>query len=128
MTCKRYNRQGAQCQHCIDGYGPAAFFDGVTCADCSRHKYLWLLNLLFQLMMVTLLYLVVILFQIKGTSSPFNIIITNGQLGINAIMVGSGFHASIACFTNKRFTNIALTLGGVLNLVFLFLCYASVLL
>ena len=118
VTCKPYNRQGAQCQHCIDGYGPAAFSDGVTCADCSRHKYLWLLNLLFQLMMVTLLYLVVILFQIKGASSPFNIIITNGQLGINAIMVGSGFHARIICFTNKWFTKMALTLVGALNLDF----------
>ena len=50
ITCKPYNRYGAQCQHCMDGYGPAAFSDSATCADCSRHKYLWLLNLAFQLM------------------------------------------------------------------------------
>ena len=118
VTCSPYNRHGAQCQHCIDGYGPAAFSDGATCADCSRHKYVWLLNLVFQLMAVTLIYLVVILFQIKGASSPFNIIITNCQLGLNAIMIGSGFHDRLICITNRTFTKIFLTLFGVLNLDF----------
>ena len=118
MTCKPHNRQGAQCQHCIDGYGPAAFSDGVTCADCSKHKHLWFLNLLIQLMAATLLYLVVILFQIKGTCSPFNIIITNCQLGINAIMIGSELHSRLICITHQQFANIALTLIGVLNLDF----------
>ena len=51
------------------------FSDSVTCADCSKHKYLWILNLMFQLTMVTLMCLVFIIFQIKGTSSPLNIII-----------------------------------------------------
>ena len=118
VTCKPYNRYGAQCQHCMDGYGPAAFSDGATCADCSGHKYLWLLNLAFQLMAVTMMYLVVILFQINGTSSPSNIIITNCQLGLNAIMIGSGFHDRLICITNRTFTKIVLTLIGVLNLDF----------
>ena len=118
ITCKPYNRQGAQCRHCIDGYGPAAFSDGVTCANCSRHKYFWLVNLLLQLIMVTLLYLVLILAQIKGTSSPFNIIITNCQLGINAIMLGSILHNTLTCTINTKLTKAALTLIGVLNLDF----------
>ena len=118
MTCKPYNRYSAQCQHCMDGYGPAAFSDGVTCADCSGHKYLWLLNLAFQLMAVTLMYLVVILFQIKGTCSPFNILITNCQLGLNAIMISSKFYNNLICITNKTFTKIFLTIIGVLNLDF----------
>ena len=118
MTCSPYNRHGAQCQHCINGYGPAAFSDGATCADCSRHKYVWLLNLAFQLMAVTLMYLVVILFQIKGTSSPFNIIITNCQLGLNAIRISSGLHDGLICITNQTFTKIYLTLASVLNLDF----------
>ena len=79
---------------------PAAYSDGITCANCSRYKYFGILNLLLQLMMVTLLYLAVILFQIKGTCSPFNVIITNCQLGINAIMIGTGLYARIICTTN----------------------------
>ena len=118
VTCKPYHRDGTQCQYCIDGYGPAAFSDGVSCADCSRHKYFWLLNLLFQLVMVTLLYLVVVFFQIKGTCSPFNVIITNCQLGLSAILIGSGLRALIVCMTGRRFTKILLTLFGVFNLDF----------
>ena len=76
VTYKVYNRKGFHCRHCIDGYGPAAFSDGITCADCSKFRHLWILNLVFQLAMVTLMYIIVILFQIKGTSSPLNVIIT----------------------------------------------------
>ena len=118
VTCKTYNRQGSQCRQCIDGYGPAAFSDGVTCADCSKYRHLWILNLLFQLTMVTLMHLAVILLQVKGTSSPFNIVITHGQLIINAIMIGSGLYVKVNCFTNKQFANLLLTLAGVLNLDF----------
>ena len=39
VTCKTYNRQGTQRKQCIDGYGPAAFSDGVTCVDCSKYKH-----------------------------------------------------------------------------------------
>jgi hypothetical protein len=36
VTCKVYNRKGTHCRQCIDGYGPAAFSDGITCADCLK--------------------------------------------------------------------------------------------
>ena len=75
INCKKFNRQGMYCGQCISGYGPAVFSDSVTCADCSKHKYLWILNLMFQLSMVTLMCLAFMIFQIKGTSSPHNIII-----------------------------------------------------
>ena len=39
FICKKYNRKGAQCRQCIDGYGPAVFSDAITCADCSKHEY-----------------------------------------------------------------------------------------
>ena len=68
-------------------YGPAAFSDGVTCADSSKYKHLWVLSLVFQLTMVTVVYIAVILLQIRGNCSPFNIIITYVQLGINAVMI-----------------------------------------
>lgn len=81
LTCNKFNRQGTQCRECRDGYRPAAFSDGFSCADCSKHRHLWILNLFLQLTMVTLMYLVVILFQIKGTSSPLSVIITDGTEG-----------------------------------------------
>ena len=42
FICKDYNRKGAQCRQCIDGYGPAVFSDGISCAE-TRHSYHWIL-------------------------------------------------------------------------------------
>ena len=118
MTCNSYNRQDTQCRQCTDGYGPAAFSDGITCADCSRQRHMWVLNLLFQLTMVTLMYSIVILFQVKGSSSPFNVLITYSQLGVNALMIGSGTYTKVVCFTNHKLVLLILTLLGVWNLDF----------
>ena len=118
LTCKKYNRQGTQCREYRDGYGPAAFSDGFSCADCSQHPHLWVLNLFLQLTMVTLMYLVVILFQIKGTSSPLNVIITYSQLCISPIMVSVRAHIKLICFLHPTFTTIVLTVLGISNLDF----------
>ena len=121
VMCKVYNRKGFHCRQCIDSYGPAAFSDGITstCADCSKYRHLWILNLLFQLTMVTLMYMIVILFQIKGTSSPLNVIITYCQLFINATMNSSGFYLRLNCFLNCTLSTVVLSLFGIWNLDFL---------
>ena len=118
MVCGHYNRQGVQCRECLDGYGPAMISDGVTCADCSKHKHLWLLSLLFQLMMVTVMYLVIILFQIKGTASPLNVIIMYSQSCVNVLTIRSILRVKLACFIGQRITTIFLTVIGVMNLDF----------
>ena len=79
IMCKSFNRPEIQCSQCISGYGPSVFSDRVTCADCSKHKYLWILYLMFQLTMVTVMCLAFMVLQFKGTSSPFNIIIAYVQ-------------------------------------------------
>ena len=119
VTCKQYNRQGSRCSQCIDGYGPAAFSDGFTCADCnSQHSHLWFLNLLLQLTMVTLMYVVVVLFQIKGTSSPLNVIITYAQLCVCAVKISVGVRMRIVCFLGPALTSIVLSVVSVVNLDF----------
>ena len=113
ITCKIYNRQGTRCEHCRNGYGPAPFSDGFTCADCSKHRHLWILNLLFQLSMVTVMYLIVVLFQIKGTCSPLNVIITYSQLSVCAISVSAGVRVRVSCFLGPILTTAVLTIIGV---------------
>ena len=116
--CSGYNREGAQCRQCIEGYGPALFSDGVTCADCSKHRYHWILYFVFQLSMVTIMYLAVVLFEINGTASPFNVIITYSQLSINDIMIGSGIYVTLVCNLSRKFPRYFLTLFGIRNLDF----------
>ena len=118
LTCKDYNRQGTQCKYCLDGYGPAIFSDGITCADCSRHKYFWMLNLMFQLTMLTAMYIAFIPLQFKGTSSPLNIIITYIQLGVIGVRLGARLKYRIECHFGKTFTIIIMTIFSVWNLDF----------
>ena len=110
ITCKNYSRQGTRCEHCRNGYGPAPFSDGFTCADCSKHRHLWILNLLFQLSMVTVMYLFVVLFQIKGTSSPLNVIITYSQLCVCPFTVSAGIHVRMSCFLGPTLTTFVMTI------------------
>ena len=118
MICKSYNRQGVQCRTCIDGYGPAVFSDGVTCTNCSKNRYLWILNLLFQLSSVAFTYLAVILLQVKGTACPLNITITYSQLTVNILMISSRLQNKLVCRFGQRLTTSILTILGVLNLDF----------
>ena len=119
VTCKEYNRKGFHCRQCIDGYGPAAFSDSITCTNCSKYMHLWILNLLFQLTMVTLMYVLVILFQIKGTSSPLNVMITYCQLFINAVKDSRGLYLRLDCFLNRTLSTVVLSFFGIWNLDFL---------
>ena len=116
-TCRSYNRQGAKCGQCIEGYGPAVFSDVVTCAECSTSN-LWVVMLLFQLTMVTLMYVAVVLFGIKGTASPLNFIITYSQLCVNAIKFDSGLYVTLVCSANREVVVALLTLLGVWDLDF----------
>ena len=118
LTCGDYNRQGRYCGKCVDGYGPALFSDNATCADCSKHRHLWILNLMFQLFMVTILCLLLMLFQIKGTSCPLNIIITCAQLAAMGLEVDGNLHTQLVCYIGQTFTNIVVTSLGVFNLDF----------
>ena len=95
------------------------FSDGFSCADCSKHKHLWVVNLFFQLSMVTAFYLTVILLQIKGTSSPLNVVIMYNQLLVNAAVNGIGIHVRMLCFLGPKLTAVVFTLLGVWNLDFL---------
>ena len=116
VTCKGYNRQGAQCRQCIDGYGPTLFTDSTFCADCSKWQYLWILNLLSQLTMITSMYLIFIPLQISATSSPYNVVITYIQL----IEIGFKFRVTlqsrVGCTFGQTFTKVILTTAGIWNL------------
>ena len=118
ITCGGYNRKGAQCSQCIDGYGPAAFSDGVSCADCSKHKHLWILNLLFQLLMVTLMYIIFIPLQISAVASPHNIIIMYIQLTAVTLKLYGTLHIKVTCLIGETFTKILITVLDIWNLDF----------
>ena len=119
LTCQKLNnRQGSLCECCIDGYGPALFSNSISCADCSKNRNLWILNVLFQLSMVTLLCLVIILLQIKGASSPLNVIITYSQICAVGLKIGGATRSQLVCYFGRVFVVSVKTVIDVLNLDF----------
>lgn len=118
FSCGGYHRCGLHCSHCADGYGPALFSDTVFCTSCSNTKWLWILNLLLQLTMVTLLYLGVIVLQIDGTSSPMNVMMTYSQMFINGLNYGSRLQRRLLCYLGQDVTNFIIAVFGAWNLDF----------
>lgn len=118
FTCNGVNRMGTQCSQCIEGYGPAALSDNISCADCSKHRYMWILNVLLQLAMLTIMYFIFTLLQVKGTSSPLNILLTYSQLVVNAVLHDSALYDRLNHFIGTSGTLISLTVLGVFNLDF----------
>ena len=118
VTRSVHNRNGVQCRHCIDSHGPAVFSDGITCADCSQHRHLWILNLLLQLTMVTIFYIIVVVFQINGTSSPFNVFITYSQVVAYTLYSVTGYYSKIIYSTSQKTFIPISTIFGIFSLDF----------
>ena len=73
---------------------------------------------MFQLFMVTILCLLLMLFQIKGTSCPLNVIITCAQLAAMVLKIDRNLRTQLVCYIGQTFTNIVVTSLGMFNLDF----------
>ena len=118
ITCKDYNRKGDQCRECSDGYGPAVFSYGITCTDCSKYRHFWVLNLLFQITMVCLMYLILALLQINLTSSPLNLIVTYVQFCVLLLKVDGNIYFEAVYNVGQLPMKILFTAMAVTNLEF----------
>ena len=116
FTCRAFNRKGTQCRQCIDGYGPAPFTNGNSCYNCSKHKYLWIMNLFVQIFMSTVMYILFIPLQINATSSPFNIMFTYTQLVVNGLKLNGRLASHLVCTAGQKITDLFMTLLGIFNL------------
>ena len=118
ITCKDYNRKGDQCSECIDGYGPALFSYGITCTDCSKYRHRWSLNLLFQIAMVCLMYLIFTLLQINLTSSPLNLIVMYVQVLVLLFKVDGNIYFEAVYMIGRLPMKILFTVLAITNLDF----------
>ena len=68
--CGLMNRKGPLCSECIDGFGLALTSTGFTCCNCTNAWYGIPLYLLVEFIPITVLYFVILTFQINITSAP----------------------------------------------------------
>ena len=126
--CGPLNRKGRLCSECKDGYGLAATsvgFQYFECSKCAGAGYGVPLFLLLEMFPLTVLYLVILLFQINITSGSITCFIFYSQLVVIAcdhVFGGDDPQASDVIFAasehSKWFFNIILTFYDVWNLRF----------
>ena len=78
--CGPLNRKGVACSECADGFGPSVTSIGYKCINCSNTSYGVLLFLIIKLFPITVLYIVILAFQISITSAPMPCFIMHAQI------------------------------------------------
>ena len=79
FMCGQFNRDGQLCGECEKGYGPA-LLTNYECAMRSTKSYSWAMYLLFEFLLITVFYLVIVTFQVSATSGPLNVFIFSAQV------------------------------------------------
>ena len=79
---KYSNRRGTLCGECQDGYGPALNSHAFECVKCSEEdtKYHWVFFILSEILPVTILFAILLVFNISLTSGPANAFIFFAQV------------------------------------------------
>ena len=122
--CGPLNRKGLVCSECADGFGPSVTSFGYRCVNCKNVLYGVPLFLLVKLSPITILYLIILIFQIRVTSPPMPCLIMYAQFMLIAFDPN---HTVLHDFRQVIFTdvwylrldmNIILSLYRVLNLDF----------
>ena len=80
--CGTMNRRGGVCSKCKDGLGPSVMSIGfqIQCSKCIGVWYGISLYLFLELFPITILYLILLIFQINITSAPMTSYIMYSQL------------------------------------------------
>ena len=83
--CAPMNRRGIVCSDCISGFGPSVNSFGYRCIRCSSVWYGILLYTVLELVPMTVLYLIILIFQVRLTSAPMTSFTMYAQFIVTAI-------------------------------------------
>ena len=128
FMCGPLNRKGYLCSDCIDGFGPSMSLikHPNHCYECRGTYRGVMLYLAIVLLPLTLLYLLILIFQIRMTSAPIPCFVMYSQLIVIALSYNQGKsfdELSTVIFTKTGNTNavtkLILVLYGIFNLDFI---------
>ena len=92
FMCGPLNRRGPLCRYCIHGYGTALYSYTLECSKCWGHDYGWVLYYFLQLFPITVMYVLVVIFHIRATSSPLSAIVFMSQIVVYTIRLNVPLH------------------------------------
>ena len=95
FMCGPLNREGTLCGKCKDGYGIALYSYTLECSKCWGHGYGWLLYWALELLPITVMYFLVVIFHIRATSSPLSALVFMSQIIVYTIRLNVPLHMHI---------------------------------
>ena len=116
FLCGELNRTGILCSQCQEGLGTAIFSYSMKCLPCMSSGLGWTLYVFLATFPTTILFLFMLMFQVRITSGPLNAYIFACQLVVSAITWSITFES-----TSATIHVVVLTLStiyGVWNLDF----------
>ena len=110
FMCGPLNREGTLCGKCKDGYGIALYSYTLECSKCWGHGYGWVLYWTLELVPITVMYILVVIFHIRAASSPLSALVFMSQIVVYTIRLNVPLHMYI----ENRVTGFPYTLLQVL--------------
>ena len=95
FMCGPLNREGPLCGKCKDGYGTALYSYTLECSKCWGHGYGWVLYYFLELFPITVMYVLVVIFHIRATSSPLSALVFMSQIVVYTIRLNVPLHMYI---------------------------------
>ena len=95
LMCGPLNREGEVCGKCRDGYGIALYSYTLECSKCWGHGYGWILYWALELFPITVMYLVVVIFHVRATSSPLSALVFMSHIVVYTIRLDIPLHMYI---------------------------------
>ena len=117
FMCGGLNRTGLLCSHCKPGLGPAVVSYTLPCLKCLDSGYGWLLYMFLATFPTTVLFLVVIVCQLRITAAPMNAFIFVSQALVSFINADPHVFTGVSKPTSYLILFL-LTIHGVFNLDF----------
>ena len=115
FMCGKMNRVGRMCHKCKPGYGPSVLSYEGKCLKCDT-AYGWLLYLLLACLPTTLLFFIIIIFQLRITSAAMNALVFYTQCYYYGTVTYSRFIGATGI--SNPSTLAFVVFGGLFNLDF----------
>ena len=87
QNCGWYGRTGQLCGKCLDGYAPPVYSHHLTCVNCTDYTYSWVKYGVAAFLPLTILYIAVVVFQIRLTSGVLDVFILFSQVVSSPVLL-----------------------------------------
>ena len=132
--CGSFNREGLLCSVCKENFSLPLISYSMDCVQCDQSvvHYGWIVYFGVRIIPVTILYIVIIVFDIQLAKSPLNAYILYCQVVVNIINYNTQLYARLLALSNEfRVASVILKIGlsfyGFWNLDFFFLHFPTIL-